>query len=90
MGQKPIKSEPGLIKKVRGQLALARLAGFADAMTAEKEPEDSGEPVLGGAWELLLVPWYRLFDRDFKDALSLSDRAIAIDPGFRNDSGLSN
>jgi hypothetical protein len=67
------------MKIVPGLSALAHLAGFP-ARAAEKVTVEHNEPVLDGTWELLLVPWYRLLDRDFKSALALADRAITIDP----------
>ncbi len=55
----------------------AKLAATVE--TAEREK--AGKPGQETASALGGLSWYRLFARDFKGALTASDRAIAIEPG---------
>ncbi len=59
--------------------AVALQAKLAAAME-KAEREKAGKPGPATASELLALSWYRLFARDFRDALATSDRAIASEP----------
>ena len=58
----------------------ATLQAKLAAAMEKAEREKAGKPGAATASELLALSWYRLFARDFRDALAASDRAIAIEP----------